>query len=330
MVEIAKKAEVCKIDEHHLSQLRSQLPRIAEEIIESCNDRECYTHVDYEPIPSRECVIEIINRLREILFPGYFTRGKLDPVNLRYSMGKSAATLFDMLSEQIGLSIRHDCFRYEQPCTECEEQGHMLALDLLKEIPSIRKTLATDVAASYDGDPAAKSYDEIIFSYPGIFAVAVYRIAHKLFEFGVPLLPRIMTEYAHSVTGIDIHPGAEIGESFVIDHGTGVVIGETTKIGKCVRIYQSVTLGALSIPKDSGDQFRGKKRHPTIEDDVIIYAGATILGGNTVIGARSVIGGNVWLTTSVPPDTTVTLESPMLTYKSKNKTSALAMFDAAI
>jgi serine O-acetyltransferase len=330
MVEIAKKAEVCRIDEHHLSQLRSQLPRIAEEIIESCNDRECYTHVDYEPIPSRECVIEIIDRLREILFPGYFTRGKLDPVNLRYSMGKSAATLFDMLSEQIGLSIRHDCFRYEQPCTECEEQGHRLALELLKEIPSIRRTLATDVAASYDGDPAAKSYDEIIFSYPGIFAVAVYRIAHKLFDFGVPLLPRIMTEYAHSVTGIDIHPGAEIGESFVIDHGTGVVIGETTKIGKCVRIYQSVTLGALSIPKNSGDQFRGKKRHPTIEDDVIIYAGATILGGNTVIGARSVIGGNVWLTTSVPPDTTVTLESPMLTYKSKNKTSALAMFDAAI
>ena len=330
MDERIKKGDVCKIDEHNLSQLRRQLPQIAEKIIESCNDRECYTHVDYEPIPSRECVIEIIDRLREILFPGYFTRGKLDPVNLRYSMGKSAATLFDMLSEQIGLSIRHDCFRYEQSCSECEVQGHTLALRLLEEVPSIRKTLATDVAASYDGDPAAKSYDEIIFSYPGIFAVAVYRVAHKLFEYGVPLLPRIMTEYAHSVTGIDIHPGAEIGESFVIDHGTGVVIGETTKIGKSVRIYQSVTLGALSIPKDSGNQFRGKKRHPTIEDDVILYAGATILGGNTVIGARSVIGGNVWLTKSVPPDTTVSLESPILTYKSKNKTSALEMFDAAI
>ena len=330
MVESFKKGDACKIDEHNLSELRSQLPRIAEEIIEACNDRECYTHVDYEPIPSRECVIEIIDLLREILFPGYFTRGKLDPVNLRYSMGQSAATVFDLLSEQIGLSIRHDCFRYNQPCSDCAEQGHRVALKLLEEVPSIRKTLATDVAAAYDGDPAAKSYDEIIFSYPGIFAMTVYRVANKLFEYGVPLLPRIMTEYAHSVTGIDIHPGAEIGESFVIDHGTGVVIGETTKIGKCVRIYQSVTLGALSIPKDSGDQFRGKKRHPTIEDDVIIYAGATILGGNTVIGARSVIGGNVWLTTSVPPDTTVTLESPMLTYKSKNKTSALAMFDAAI
>jgi serine O-acetyltransferase len=139
-----------------------------------------------------------------------------------------------------------------------------------------------------------------------------------------------MTEYAHSVTGIDIHPGAKIGESFVIDHGTGVVIGETTHIGKSVRIYQSVTLGALSIPKDSGNQFRGKKRHPTIEDDVIIYAGATILGGNTVIGARSVIGGNVWLTQSIPPDTTVSLESPRLSYKSKNKKSALEMFDAMI
>ena len=321
MVENVKKKDSCKIDERNLSQLRSQLPRIADEIIESCNDRECYTHVDYEPIPSRQCVIEIIDRLREILFPGYFTRGKLDPVNLRYSMGQSTATLFDMLAEQIGLSIRHDCFRYDQPCSDCAEQGHRLALRLLEEIPSIRKILSTDVAASYEGDPAAKSYDEIIFSYPGIFAMAVYRVAHRLFEYGVPLLPRIMTEHAHSVTGIDIHPGAEIGESFVIDHGTGVVIGETTTIGQNVRIYQGVTLGALSIPKDSADQFRGQKRHPTIEDDVIIYSGATILGGDTIIGTRSVIGGNVWLTKSVPPDTTVVMETPRLIYKSKKEPS---------
>ncbi|CAB1059970.1 Serine acetyltransferase (EC [Olavius sp. associated proteobacterium Delta 1] len=326
----AKDEESCKIDLNSLAQIRSQLPGIAEEIIESCNDRECYTHVDYEPIPSRESVIEIINRLKEILFPGYFTRGKLDPVNLRYSLGESTATLFDMLSDQIGRSIRHDCFRYGQLCSECDEQGHQVALSLLQAIPSIRKILATDVHAAYEGDPAAKSYDEIIFSYPGIFAITVYRVAHKLFKFNVPLLPRIMTEYAHSVTGIDIHPGAEIEESFVIDHGTGVVIGETTNIGQNVRIYQGVTLGALSIPKNSADQFRGKKRHPTIEDDVIIYAGATILGGSTIIGTRSVIGGNVWLTQSIPPDTTVILESPRLTYRSKNKKSALAMFDAAI
>ena len=319
MVEKLKDEESCKIDLNSLAQIRSQLPGIVEEIIESCNDRECYTHVDYEPIPSRGSVIEIINRLREILFPGYFTRGKLDPVNLRYSMGESTATLFDMLSDQIGRSIRHDCFRYGQLCSVCDEQGHQIALNLLQAIPSIRKILATDVQAAYEGDPAAKSYDEIIFSYPGIFAITVYRVAHKLFEYGVPLLPRIMTEYAHSISGIDIHPGAEIDESFVIDHGTGVVIGETSNIGQNVRIYQGVTLGALSIPKESADQYRGKKRHPTIEDDVIIYSGATILGGDTIIGTRSVIGGNVWLTESVPADTTVIMETPRLIYKSKKQ-----------
>jgi len=329
MVEKVKEEEACKIDLNSLARIRSQLPGIAEEIIASCNDRECYTHVDYEPIPSRESVIEIINRLKEILFPGYFTRGKLDPVNLRYSLGESTATLFDMLSDQIGRSIRHDCFRYGQLCSECDDQGHQIALDLLDAIPSIRKILATDVQAAYEGDPAAKSYDEIIFSYPGIFAITVYRVAHKLFEYNVPLLPRIMTEYAHSVTGIDIHPGAEIDDSFVIDHGTGVVIGETTNIGQNVRIYQGVTLGALSIPRDSADHFRGKKRHPTIEDDVIIYSGATILGGDTIIGARSVIGGNVWLTESVPPDTTVVVETPRLIYKSKKQSALKRSLDPA-
>jgi len=191
----------------------------------------------------------------------------------------------------------------------------MVALDFLEAVPSLRKILATDVAAVYEGDPAAKSYDEIIFSYPGIFAITVYRVAHVLHKFDVPLLPRIMTEHAHSVTGIDIHPGAEIGENFVIDHGTGVVIGETTIVGNNVRIYQGVTLGALSLPMDAGERLRGKKRHPTIEDDVIIYSGATILGGDTIIGTRAVIGGNVWLTESVPPDTKVMMEAPRLIYK---------------
>jgi serine O-acetyltransferase len=175
--------------------------------------------------------------------------------------------------------------------------------------------LALDVQAAFEGDPAATSYDEIIFSYPGIFAIMICRVAHALYEYNVPLLPRIMTEYAHSKTGIDIHPGAKIGKSFVIDHGTGVVIGETVTIGNNVRIYQGVTLGALSLPKDECAQLRGQKRHPDIEDDVIIYAGATILGGTTIIGARSVIGGNVWLTESVPPDTQVILEKPKLIYK---------------
>ena len=178
--------------------------------------------------------------------------------------------------------------------------------------------LATDIRATFDGDPAAKSTDEIVYSYPGLQAVAVYRVAHRLFELDVPMLPRMMTERMHGATGIDIHPGAQIGEGFVVDHGTGVVIGETTHIGNGVRVYQGVTLGALSLPKGAGDMYRGTKRHPTIEDDVIIYAGATILGGDTVIGARSVIGGNVWLTESVPPDTVVMIESPSLIKKSRS------------
>jgi serine O-acetyltransferase len=268
-----------------------------------------------EVIPSREAIIEIIHRLREILFPGYFNKEKIDPVNLKYQMGQSVSVLFEMLAEQISRSFQHDCLRYHKPCIKCSEQGEHEAVIFLKSIPKIRRLLATDVRAAYEGDPAAQSFDEIIFSYPGMFAIMVYRIAHELYEQKIPLIPRIMTEYAHSVTGIDIHPGAQIGESFFIDHGTGVVIGETTEIGKNVRLYQGVTLGALSLPKDAGAQLRGKKRHPTIEDDVIIYAEATILGEKAVIGARSVIGGNVWITDPVPPDTRVLFETPHLIYK---------------
>jgi len=305
----------CKTDVESFSKYRKQLPVVTERIINSCYDRGSYTHIDNEPIPSKEAVIEIINKLKEILFPGYFSREKIDQVNFNYIMGQCVSTLFNSLSRQIALSLRHDCFRYDQPCIECVEQGHKISIAVLEAIPEIRKILSNDVRAVYDGDPAAKSFDEIIFSYPGVFAITVYRIAHKLFEFDVPLLPRVMTEYSHNLTGIDIHPGAEIGESFAIDHGTGIVVGETTVIGKNVRIYQGVTLGALSLPKDAGDKLRGKKRHPTIEDEVIIYSGATILGGDTIIGTRSVIGGNVWITESVPPDTTVIMEMPQLVYK---------------
>ncbi len=310
-----KPSDSCKIDAATINDYREQLPEVADKIIANCDDSTCYTHINYEPIPSKTSVIEIIERFRQILFPGYFNRERLDPINMRYAMGQASAELFDKLGEQISHAIRHDCFRYNQPCSECEENGHLMALDILKAVPSIRKMLATDVTATYEGDPAAKSYDEIIFSYPGILAITIYRVAHLLYKLEIPLLPRIMTEYAHSITGIDIHPGAEIGERFVIDHGTGVVIGETTAIGNNVRIYQGVTLGALSLPPNAGEGLRGRKRHPTIEDDVIIYSGATILGGDAVIGARSVIGGNVWLTRSVAPDTSVILESPKLVYK---------------
>jgi serine O-acetyltransferase len=308
----------CKPSADAVSRFRSRLPGVAESIIASCSDTECYTHVDYEPIPFRHAVVETIAKIRELLFPGYFSLQKIDPVTLRYSTGKATAEVFDLLSEQICHSIRHDCLRYQHACEDCEERGHELALRLLEEVPSIRRVLATDVRAIFDGDPAAKSHDEIIFSYPGVFAISVYRVAHRLYAMNIPLLPRIMTEHAHSITGIDIHPGAEIGERFAIDHGTGVVIGETTRIGKNVRLYQGVTLGALSLPRNAGETHRGKKRHPTIEDDVIIYSGATILGGDTVIGARSVIGGNVWITESVPADTRVVVDPPRLIYKTRN------------
>jgi serine O-acetyltransferase len=236
---------------------------------------------------------------------------------LEYYLGQQVTALYEILSEQIILAIRHDCIRQNQPCIHCEPLGHKLTVEFLKELPKLRTMLAKDIRAAFDGDPAAKGYDEIIFSYPGIWAIMVNRIAHKLYIQGIPLMPRIMTEYAHGRTGIDIHPGAHIGESFFIDHGTGVVIGETCVIGNSVRIYQGVTLGALSLSKADCKRLRSKKRHPSIEDDVIIYANATILGGDTVVGARSVIGGNVWLTHSVPPDTEVFIRKQDLIFGEK-------------
>ncbi len=305
----------CRTEVDCREHARAQLSEIAERIIDHCQNSPCYTHIDSEPIPAEAFVADIIDMFRELLFPGYFSREKLDPVNMRYGLGQTVSKLYDLLADLITHTIRHDCLRYHQSCSGCETRGHTAALQMMDAIPEIRQILALDVRAAFEGDPAAKSHDEIIFSYPGIYAISVYRLAHRLFELEVPLLPRIMSEHAHSLTGIDIHPGATIGDRFVIDHGTGVVIGETTQIGSNVRIYQGVTLGALSLPKDAGEKLRGKKRHPTIEDDVIIYSGATILGGDTVIGARSVVGGNVWLTQSIPPDTTVMMEMPKLIIK---------------
>jgi serine O-acetyltransferase len=237
---------------------------------------------------------------------------RLDPINLQYYLGQETASLFDTLAHQIALCIRHECTRNDRECTHCEERGREEAVHFLQALPDLRVTLAMDVRSAFEGDPAAKSYDEIIFCYPGLLAVTVYRVAHQLHLQGIPLMPRIMCEHVHGLTGIDIHPGAEIGQSFFIDHGVGVVIGETVTIGDRVRIYQGVTLGALSLSKEEVERLRGQKRHPTIGDDVIIYAGATILGGEAVIGANSVIGGNVWLTESVPPGTRVFIKKPEL------------------
>jgi serine O-acetyltransferase len=314
----SRKAE-CRRDISIAHDFRSEIPPIVDKVAKSYDKGGRFSHVGPEPIPSRESTIDIIERSFRLIYPGYFSQVRIDHVNISYYFGQEMTELFAMLSDQIALAIQHDCLRFDLACTGCEERGQSAAINFLNDVPHLQAILAKDVAAAHEGDPASKYYDEIIFSYPGLFAVTVYRIAHQLHEQGVPLLPRIMTEYAHSLTGIDIHPGVRIGESFFIDHGTGVVIGETTVIGNRVRIYQGVTLGALSLEKDEVERLRNQKRHPTIEDDVIIYANATILGGTTVIGARSVIGGNVWLTESVSPDTTVFLKKPELVFKEKQR-----------
>ena len=295
-------------------QARQIIPGVVDKLVGSCGTSDCFDHVSPIPIPSLESVVEIMKIGRNILFPGYFTTEPISNVNLSYHLGQAITDLYHKLSTQIAWAVRHDCFRYEQPCTHCNDQGSEKALTFIEELPEIRRLLALDVRAAREGDPASRSFDQIIFSYPGLFAISVYRMAHVLFHLDVPLLPRMMSEYAHGRTGIDIHPGAEIGESFFIDHGTGVVIGETARIGDRVRIYQGVTLGALSLPRDAGVKLEGRKRHPTIEDDVIIYSGATILGGDTTIGARSIIGGSVWLTESTPPDTKVLMKKPELVF----------------
>lgn len=309
------KLEECKTEIKKAKKFREEIPGVVKKLVLSCNKENCFDHVDLEPLPSKESIIEIIQMAFRILYPGYFSLARIDKVNLTYYFGQEITAFFETLSDQIAFAIRHECRRHNLSCVHCEEQGQEIAINFMKELPRLRDLLAKDVRAAYEGDPAAKSYDEIIFSYPGLFAITVYRLAHQLYKQDVPLIPRIMSEYAHNMTGIDIHPGAQIGESFFIDHGTGVVIGETTEIGSRVRIYQGVTLGALSLPKDAVEQLRNEKRHPSIEDDVIIYAGVTILGGEAVIGARSIVGGNVWITTSVPPDTKVFMKKPELIYK---------------
>jgi serine O-acetyltransferase len=287
---------------------------VVQRILVSCDSAGCYQHLAAAPLPSRNSIGETIHKVRRIIFPGYFTQSVPAPSNLEDGLKEEITDLFKILSKQIVLAVQHACMRYDRPCVPCDELSRNKALGFIEVLPNLRAVLATDVRAAMQGDPAAKSYDEVITSYPGLFAITVQRVAHELHKLKVPQLPRMMTEYAHGFTGIDIHPGAKIGSDFFIDHGTGVVVGETTEIGNRVRLYQGVTLGALSMPKEAVESFRDKKRHPTIEDDVIIYSNTTVLGGETVIGARSTIGGNVWITDSVPPDTKVYLKRPELTY----------------
>ncbi|WP_308687102.1 serine O-acetyltransferase EpsC [uncultured Treponema sp.] len=258
--------------------------------------------------PNRENVVCVINELQSLIFPGYRTAEDIDRQNLRYVTGERVNKIVNILTKEIQKALIYKKSTGESKACEttindsgCREKAEKTALGLIEALPEIRRLIRLDVNALFEGDPAAKSDEEVIVSYPGLEAITVYRLAHYIHKCGVPVIPRIMSEYIHGKTGIDIHPGAEIGESFFIDHGTGIVIGETSVIGKNVKIYQGVTLGALSVKK----KYQDKKRHPTIEDDVTIYANATILGGETVIGKGAVIGGNTWIIKSVPAGTII-------------------------
>lgn len=262
-----------------------------------------HRHRYTDSLPSGQVISEIVDLCRAVIFPGYYGKSTLNAQTMLYTIGVNVERIFDLLTQQVKASLNF-CNEEKQDCSGLEDVSSLAmekASRLVSQLPAIRLDLASDVEAAYLGDPAAESYGEVISCYPVIKALTNYRIAHELYKLGVPLLPRILTEMAHSETGIDIHPGAEIGRHFMIDHGTGVVVGETSEIGDHVKIYQGVTIGALSTR--GGQSLRGKKRHPTIEDGVTIYAGASILGGNTVIGKDAVIGSNAFITTSVAPGT---------------------------
>ena len=299
-----------------MSQPPNNLTDLVAAVVASYQSEPRTRHIDGSMLPNRDAIIDLVKLLRELIFPGFFGKQNLASGTLPYHVGELLGTIHDRLFEQVVAAIRHEHFRRTgKPCGNCDESARAIVEEFLGIIPTLRETLATDVQAAFDGDPAAKSFDEIIFSYPGFYAITVYRLAHELFTLQVPLIPRIMTEYAHNLTSIDIHPGATIGRYFFMDHGTGIVIGETSIIGERVKIYQGVTLGALSTR--GGQTLRGVKRHPTLEDDVTVYSGATILGGETVIGKGATINGNVFITQPVPPHTRVSMKSPELQYRNR-------------
>ena len=260
--------------------------------------------------PDREVIADLIAKLKRLIFPGYFHAPGQRVYDIRHSLAMLMEDVASRLGEQIAIALRSGASADSERARELDAQAQALTVQFLARLPEVRALLQTDLEAFFDGDPAATSRDEIIIAYPGIFAIMVSRVAHLLFELGVPLIPRIMTEHAHSRTGIDIHPGATIGRYFFIDHGTGIVIGETTVIGNHVKLYQGVTLGALSTR--GGQSLRGKRRHPTIEDRVTIYSGASVLGGDTVIGHDAVIGGNAFITGSIAPGTRVSVKNQEL------------------
>ena len=294
------------------------------DMTESCHKTDFIVSRGERCLPDRSCIIRILKDLKRVMFPGYFGEENIALISPQYFIGDRLIDIYGKLKPQVEISLYYRDFeKYTQE--EISERAEEVCETFFKKLPYVQQMLLKDVQAGFDGDPAAKSREDVVISYPGLFAIFVYRMAHELYRLKVPFIPRIMSEYAHGHTGIDINPGAVIGEYFFIDHGTGIVIGETTEIGDHVKIYQGVTLGALSTR--SGQLLRDVKRHPTIEDNVTIYSSASILGGETVIGKGSVIGGNAFITSSVAPGTRVSVSSPELTFTEKREKKPGDLFD---
>ena len=305
-----------------MSDKKSAILKVAKGLTENYASEELFMPKSGRRLPNRSVIIDIVRDLKSIIFPGYFSTDTSDTVFPEYYVGHRLNDIYDRLKNQIEIALLYHGEEPEEAATHADRT----TCGFFEQLPEIQRLLLTDVQAGFDGDPAAKSKEEIIFSYPGLFAIYVYRLAHVLYKEEIPFIPRVMSEYAHGRTGIDINPGATIGEYFFIDHGTGVVVGETTEIGNNVKLYQGVTLGALSTRM--GQQLANVKRHPTIRDNVTIYSNSTVLGGETVVGENTIIGGNTFITESIPANTKVSAKSPELVIKKpKSQVSATNVWD---
>ena len=305
-----------------MSDKKSAILKVAKGLTENYASEELFMPKSGRRLPNRSVIIDIVRELKSIVFPGYFSTDTSATIFPEYYVGHRLNDIYDRLKNQIEIAL---LYHGEEP-EEAAARADRTTCGFFEQLPEIQRLLLTDVQAGFDGDPAAKSKEEIIFSYPGLFAIYVYRLAHVLYKEEIPFIPRVMSEYAHGRTGIDINPGATIGEYFFIDHGTGVVVGETTEIGNNVKLYQGVTLGALSTRM--GQQLANVKRHPTIRDNVTIYSNSTVLGGETVVGENTIIGGNTFITESIPANTKVSAKSPELVIKKpKSQVSATNVWD---
>ena len=305
-----------------MNDKKSAILNVAKGLTENYASEELFMPKSGRRLPNRSVIIDIVRDLKSIIFPGYFSTDTSATVFPEYYVGHRLNDIYDRLKNQIEIALLYHGEEPEEAATHADRT----TCGFFEQLPEIQRLLLTDVQAGFDGDPAAKSKEEIIFSYPGLFAIYVYRLAHVLYKEEIPFIPRVMSEYAHGRTGIDINPGATIGEYFFIDHGTGVVVGETTEIGNNVKLYQGVTLGALSTRM--GQQLANVKRHPTIRDNVTIYSNSTVLGGETVVGENTIIGGNTFITESIPANTKVSAKSPELVIKKpKSQVSATNVWD---